>query len=79
MYFRKFQSKWGKILPKDLSIGGPGKLQPVGPNPACELLLLNFQIKNGFYRGSWLPQSAEYVTLDLGVVSLNPVLGVEIT
>ena len=28
--------------------------------------------------GSWLAQSAEQVTLDLGVVSLSPTLGAEI-
>lgn len=28
---------------------------------------------------SWLPQLEEHVTLDIGVVSSNPGLGVEIT
>ena len=30
-------------------------------------------------RGAWLAQSEERVTLNLGVVSLSPTLGVEIT
>ena len=29
--------------------------------------------------GAWLPQSAEYATLHLGVVSLSPMFDVEIT
>ena len=29
--------------------------------------------------GTWLAQSVEHVTLGLGVVSLSPILGVEIT
>ena len=32
-------------------------------------------IKN---RGTWLAQSVEHATLDLGVVNLSPMLGVEI-
>lgn len=31
------------------------------------------------YRGTWLAQSLELATLDLGVVSLIPTLGVEPT
>ena len=30
-------------------------------------------------RGTWLAQSLEHATLDLRVVSLSPMLGVEIT
>ena len=30
-------------------------------------------------RGTWLAQSVEHETLDLGIVSLSPTLGVEIT
>ena len=30
-------------------------------------------------QGAWLAQLVEHVTLDLGVVSLSPTLGVEIT
>ena len=29
--------------------------------------------------GAWLAQSVDHVTLNLGVVSLSPMLGVEIT
>ena len=32
-----------------------------------------------FLRGSWLAQSVEHVTLDLGVMSLSPTSGVDIT
>lgn len=35
--------------------------------------------KMKFFRGTWLAQSVEHVTLDLGVVSLSPTLGVEMT
>ena len=31
------------------------------------------------FRGSWLAQSEEHATLDLGVMGLSPTLGVEIT
>lgn len=30
-------------------------------------------------RGTWLDWSVEHATLDLGIVGLNPTLGVEIT
>ena len=30
-------------------------------------------------RGTWLAQSVEYTTLDLGVVSSSPALGIELT
>ena len=30
-------------------------------------------------RSAWLAQSVEHATLDLGIVSLSPTLGVEIT
>ena len=30
-------------------------------------------------RGAWLAQSEEHMTLDLGVVSSSPTLGIEIT
>lgn len=30
-------------------------------------------------RGAWLAQSVEHATLDLGVMSLSPTLGVDIT
>jgi len=31
------------------------------------------------YWGAWLAQSVEHTTLDLGVVSSSPTLGVEVT
>jgi len=36
------------------------------------------QIKNK-YQGTWLAQSVQHVTLDLGVVNLSPTLGIEVT
>ena len=36
-----------------------------------------FHIKNPAFEGTWLVQLGEYVTLDLGVVSSSPMLGVE--
>ena len=36
-------------------------------------------LKIGIERGTWLAQSEEHGTLDLGVVSLSPTSGVEIT
>ena len=36
-------------------------------------------LKLYMFRGAWLAQSVEYGTLDLGVVSLSPTLGVEVT
>ena len=35
--------------------------------------------KKSLLRGVWLAQLVEHMTFDLGVVSLNPMLGVEIT
>ena len=35
--------------------------------------------KNSLNHGAWLAQSVEHVTLDLRVISLDPMLGVEIT
>ena len=35
------------------------------------------QVRN--YRGAWLAQSVEQVTLDLGVINSNTMLGIEIT
>ena len=32
-----------------------------------------------FLWGTWLAQSVEHATLDLGILSLSPMLGVEIT
>jgi len=43
--------------------------------PKC--LSLSYLISNGDDRGAWLAQSVEHVTLDTGVTSLNPTLGVE--
>ena len=40
---------------------------------------LKMKSKNTFIRGMWLAQLVEHVTLDLGVVSLSPMLGIEIT
>ena len=40
----------------------------------CELYLLEMQTQ-----GAWLVQLVEHVTLDVGVVGLSPVLGIEIT
>jgi len=36
-------------------------------------------IRNGISWGAWLPQSEEHTAPDLEVVSLSPMLGVEIT
>ena len=36
-------------------------------------------IRNNLWRGIWLAQSGEHVTLDLGVLGLSPTLGVEFT
>lgn len=36
-------------------------------------------LKVKFRGGSWLAQSVECVTLDLRVVTLNPMLGIEIS
>ena len=44
-------------------------------NPAYEPLLLNFQVKNGFYRDSWLAQSVEHATFDFGVIKFEPHVG----
>ena len=35
--------------------------------------------KKTIWRGAWLAQSVEHVTLDLRVVSASPTLGIEIT
>ena len=35
--------------------------------------------KSNMVQGTWLAQSVEHATLDLGVVSASPTLGVEIT
>jgi len=35
--------------------------------------------KKANHRGAWQAQSVEHLTLDLGVVSLSPRVGVEIT
>lgn len=49
----------------------------------CGILLKNirniFKNFNAWLRGTWLAQSGDPVTLDLEVVSLSPMLGVEIT
>lgn len=37
------------MLTKDYSIVGVGNYRALGPNPACELFLVSFQTKNGFY------------------------------
>lgn len=37
------------MLTKDYSMVGVGNYRALGPNPACELFLLIFQTKNGFY------------------------------
>ena len=37
------------------------------------------QVNNAHSAGIWLAQSVEHATLDLGVESLSPMLGVEIT
>ena len=44
----------------------------------CEMCI-NMYIKGIFIWGAWLAQSEEHVSLDLGVVSSSPMLGVEIT
>ena len=38
-----------------------------------------WQSRRVAFRGTWLAQSVEFVTLDLGVVSSSPTLGVEFT
>ena len=35
--------------------------------------------KKGRIKGTWLAQSVEHLTLDLGVMSLSPMLGAELT
>ena len=49
--------------------------------PAVSLLSgpESFEFKSGKERSTWLAQSEEHAILDLGVVSLSPTLGVEIT
>ena len=42
-------------------------------------LRLQKPIKEKDFGGTWLTQSVEHVTLDLGVVSSSSMLGVEIT
>ena len=44
----------------------------MGPSPSGEV-----PSRNSWW-GTWLAQSVEHVTLDLGVVSSNPMLGTEI-
>ena len=46
---------------------------------ACFLLLLFLLIRKFTSGGTWLARLVERVTLDLEVVSLSPMLGVEIT
>ena len=41
--------------------------------------ILKLFIKDVDNQGTWLTQLVEHATLDLGVVSLNPMLGIEIT
>lgn len=41
--------------------------------------ILSISFKNYLARGAWLAQSVACVTLDFGVVSLSPVLGIAIT
>ena len=43
------------------------------------MVLLKSEIKKLSHTGTWLAQLVERATLDLGVVSLGPMLGVEIT
>ena len=38
-----------------------------------------FHLLKKKFRGAWLAQLVEYATLDLGVMSLSPMLGVETT
>ena len=40
---------------------------------------LEMSLKTQVHRGIWLAQSVEHVTLDLGIMSSNPILGVELT
>ena len=46
--------------------------------PFFKKAIVEMQKKRKRKEGSWLAQSAEQVTLDLGVVSLSPTLGAEI-
>ena len=41
--------------------------------------MLNFISQKCYSRGAWLAQLEEHVTLNLGVVSSSPTLGIEIT
>ena len=36
-------------------------------------------VENIYFRGAWRAQLVEHAALDLGVVSLSPMLGVEVT
>ena len=47
-------------------------------NNSTSLAIREMQIKTSM-RGTWLAQSEEHVTFDMGVLSPSPTLGVEIT
>ena len=49
------------------------------PSALFPILSLSLSQKEGLYEGTWLTRLEEHAILDLGVVSLNPTLGVEIT
>ena len=42
------------------------------------MLKVNTKLED-VYRGVWLAQLVEHATLNLGVVSLSPMLGIEMT
>ena len=49
-------------------------------NSACGTSINScLEIRTHINRGTWLAQSVEHATLDLGVVTSSPTLGVEIT
>ena len=43
-----------------------------------KLRISRFKLSDDIFQGGQLAQSEEHATLDLGVVSLSPVLGVDI-
>ena len=45
----------------------------------CTCINSSLEIRTHINRGTWLAQSVEHATLDLGVVSSSPALGAEIT
>lgn len=44
-----------------------------------QTLYYSFQLKTITFRGTWLAQVVKHVTLDLRIMSLSPMVGVEVT